>query len=51
MIWERGKKVSSMLIGGKYVSMMWYNGHLIWGKLTYDSAWFRSEGYFQSEPW
>jgi len=51
MIILGNKELTGRHFAGKTATAIYKGLRLVWQALTHLSAWFRSEGYFRSEPW
>lgn len=51
MIYKNRHSTTALNHNRLSVSAVYKGARLVWQKLQHLSAWFRSEGYFRSEPW
>lgn len=51
MIYKDNKPTTGVFTKGKVITAVYKGAQLVWSLISHLSAWFRSEGYFRSEPW
>ena len=51
MIYKDNKPTIMVRHGNRAVAAVYKGLMLVWQAVSHLSAWFRSEGYFRSEPW
>lgn len=51
MIHKDKKPTTGVYKGKRVISAVHKGARLVWQMISHLSAWFRSEGYFRSEPW
>lgn len=48
---KSNKEVIDVRFGDRAIQAVYRGARLVWEKVKHLSAWFRTEGYFRSEPW
>lgn len=51
MIIKNGHETTAIRKGSRVIAAVYRGARLVWQAVQHLSAWFRSEGYFRSEPW
>lgn len=51
MIYKGRTSITGLNHSNRVISAVYKGARLVWQKVRALSAWFRSEGYFRSEPW
>lgn len=51
MIIKNGNELTARRLGNKFAVAIYKGVRLVWEAFTSLSAWFRSEGWYRSDPW
>lgn len=51
MIYKNNNRITGVYTRNKVITAVYKGAYLVWQLASHLSAWFRSEGYFRSEPW
>lgn len=48
---NNGKEVTGYSSNNKVATAVYAGARMVWSSITSVFAWFRTEGFFRSEPW